>query len=281
MQKDFITIARNQLRLLGAVIILAIAFSVFSAFRAKKLYGDIWQQLGITKIKGDENIQTSFLNGYFNYYGAEKAKNILAGNRAAVARDLMIYTKQYVNSELFKKEYSKLREGARPQEPEQKIPNKEEVRKEKIAEVEKSLAESNKTIKEFPEMAKTLEPVVEMLKTTLKDYKDPNSENIEAYYQYEINEQEYRMKSYKDRLSAWEKEYPANHSQLIKERLKKFISLAKTVDFNAELKTVGDKKKFVNKTYEAKPYDWKQIYRAGKEVIEPAVAFAEEWIKEK
>ena len=129
-------------------------------------------------------------------------------------------------------------------------------------------------------MAKTLEPVVEMLKTTLKDYKDPNSENIEAYYQYEINEQEYRMKSYKDRLSAWEKEYPANHSQLIKERLKKFISLAKTVDFNAELKTVGDKKKFVNKTYEAKPYDWKQIYRAGKEVIEPAVAFAEEWIKE-
>ena len=58
------------------------------------------------------------------------------------------------------------------------------------------------------------------------------------------------------------------------------MKLAKTVDFNAELKTVYGKRKFVNPTYEAKSYDWKQIYRAGKEVIDPAVQAAEQWIKE-
>ena len=63
-------------------------------------------------------------------------------------------------------------------------------------------------------------------------------------------------------------------------RLQKFVDLAKTVDFNAELKTIDGKKKFVNTAYEYKSYEWKQIYRAGKDVIEPAVTFAEQWIKE-
>ena len=56
--------------------------------------------------------------------------------------------------------------------------------------------------------------------------------------------------------------------------------LAGTVDFSAELKMVNGKKKFVNPLYEAKAYDWKQIFRAGKEVIDPAVAFARQWINE-
>ena len=43
---------------------------------------------------------------------------------------------------------------------------------------------------------------------------------------------------------------------------------------------VNGKKKFVNPTYEGKSYNWKQIYRAGREVIEPAISFAEQWIRE-
>jgi hypothetical protein len=62
--------------------------------------------------------------------------------------------------------------------------------------------------------------------------------------------------------------------------LQKFIDLASTVDFSAELKLVNGKKKFVNPLYEAKAYDWKQVFRAGKDVIEPAMTFAQQWIKE-
>jgi hypothetical protein len=81
-------------------------------------------------------------------------------------------------------------------------------------------------------------------------------------------------------MAEWEKNYPADHRVLIRERLESFVRLARTVNFEAELKTVGNKKKFVDPKYERMPYDWKQIYRAGKEVIEPATAFAEQWIKE-
>ena len=65
-----------------------------------------------------------------------------------------------------------------------------------------------------------------------------------------------------------------------KKRLQHFVDLAKTVDFKAELKEVHGKKKFVNPTYEGKSYEWKQVFRAGKEVIVPAVSFSEQWIKE-
>jgi hypothetical protein len=280
MQRDFNTIVKNQLRLLGLFIVLTITFSVMAAFTARDMYSDIWQQLGISKLKGEENIKLSFLNGYFNYYGAEKAKNIVSGNRTEVAKDLMNYAKEYVSSEAFKKQYTKMREEARPEDLTEKLPTKEEVRKEKIAEMERSLAEANKTIKAMPEMAKTLQEVVDMLKETLKDYKDPNSQNIEAFYQGEIYEHESRIKRNQERLAEWEKDYPADHRIIIRERLQKFIGIAKKVDFSAELKTVGNKKKFVNPAYEAKPDEWKQIFRAGKEIIEPAIAFAEKWIRE-
>ena len=82
------------------------------------------------------------------------------------------------------------------------------------------------------------------------------------------------------RVARWEKEYPVDFNVKIKERLQQFLTLSATVDFDAELKQVGNKKKFVNSTYEGKSYDWKQIYRAGKDVIEPARAFAEKWLSE-
>ena len=81
-------------------------------------------------------------------------------------------------------------------------------------------------------------------------------------------------------MKEWEKNYPEDYRVMVKDRLNKFLKLARTVDFNAELKTVNGLKKFVRADYEGKSYDWKQIFRAGKEVIVPAMEFAEQWVKE-
>ena len=129
-------------------------------------------------------------------------------------------------------------------------------------------------------MAKIMQPTLDMLKKTLQEYKEPNNKYIESFYQYELRESEDRKRSYQERLARWEKEYPADFNLKIKERLQQFLTLSATVDFDAELKQVGGKKKFVNPTYEGKSYDWKQIYRAGKDVIEPARGFAEKWLLE-
>jgi hypothetical protein len=242
---------------------------------------DFWKQLGMTREQGTDGVKQSFLNGYLYYYGARNFKNIALNNRPAIARDLCQYTKQYVNSPSFKKEYEQMRVAAKPVEPENKVRGKEEIRKEKIAETEESIRKTEATIKQMgADMAKIMQPTLQVMKKTLVDYKDPNSKYIEAYYLGEKNENESRLRSYKERYARWEKEYPADYRDKVRERLHKFLELAATVDFNAELKQVGNKKKFVNPAYEAKSYDWKQVYRAGKEVIEPARQFAEQWIAE-
>ena len=266
---------------LSIVFTLLISATIFSS-HTKKHFADIWQQLGISKEDGMQNIRESFMNGYLHYYGVKNARNILANDRAAIAHDLITYSKQLVSSETFKKQYEQERNDAKPAAPDKtKAKTKEEIRKEKIDETEQAIAETEANLKKMtPDLAKTLQGVVEMYQQNLKEYKDPKSQMIELFYQGEVMDVSNSIKNYEQRVKEWEKAYPADSRLFVKARLQKFISLAKTVDFNAELKTVNGKRKFVNPTYEGKPSDWKQIYRAGKEVIDPAVQAAEQWIKE-
>ena len=264
----------------AVLILVALAgFFHFSFTTSRNMADDIWKQLGMTKEQGADGVKQSFLNGYLNYYNARNARNIALNNRAALAKDLLNYTKQYINSPGFKKEYDQLRASAKPTMDELSTLTKEDVRKEKIAETEKSIRKTEEIMKN-KDMAKVMQPTYDMLKKTLVDYKDPNSKNIENFYQYELRENENKKKSYNERLARWEKEFPVDYREKIKERLNHFLELAATVDFNAELKQVGKMKKFVNPQYEGKAYDWKQIFRAGKEVIEPARQVAEQWLKE-
>ena len=281
MQQRMLTIALIQLRILGIILLLMIPLVFLVSFKSNRVYADIWQQLGLSKEKGVENIRASFMNGYFHYYGARNARNILLGDRAAIARDLLNYTKQYVESEGFKKQYDVERRQAKPEPDTKAIKTKEEIRKERIAETEKSIRQTEENMKTMKaDMVKVLEPMLDMLKKTLKDYQDPNSQMIDLFYQGEVLQHEQRIKSYEERMKEWEKNYPEDYRVMVKDRLNKFLKLARTVDFNAELKTVNGLKKFVRADYEGKSYDWKQIFRAGKEVIVPAMEFAEQWVKE-
>lgn len=270
-----------QLKLLALAILLMMPAAFLFSFKASPVYSDIWQQLGISREKGSENIRSSFMYGYLHYYGVKNIKNLIIGDRVSIARDLMNITKEQMNSEAFRKFYEQERRQAKPQEPDVTVRTKEEIRKEKIAETEKSIRETEANLKQMkPDMAKALQPVLEMLKNNLKEFQTPESQMIELFYQGELMNNESRIKSYKEQMKNWETNYPEDHRQFIKLRLQKFLSIARTVDFNAALKEVNGKKKFVNPQYEGKPYEWKQVFRTGKEVIEPAMVFAEQWIKE-
>lgn len=280
MSEKLINLLLIKLKVTVLLFIIAlISLFSYSFTTSQHIADDFWKQLGMTKDQGTDAVKQSFLNGYLYYYGARNARNIATNNRAAIAKDLLSYTKQYAGSEAFKKEYNQFRNGAKPQAPEQKVITKEDIRKEQIAETEKSIKKTEEIMKQ-PNMKSIMQPSLDMLKKNLQDYKEPNSKMIETYYKSEVMQQEQAMESYKKRLATWEKEYPADFREKIKERLQKFLDLSATVDFNAELKQVGNKKKFVNPVYEGKGYDWKQIYRAGKESIEPARQFAEQWMKE-
>lgn len=281
MQKQNTANIIRHVRIIPAILFVLVSTATLLSFRTSVMLDNFWQQLGISKQDGTANIQQSFLGGYLQHYGANKIKNLAAGDRAAVAKDLMTYTKEYINSPTFHQAYQKVRSQSKPILNERKVRSKDEIRRERIAETEKSIRETEQNLKTMkPDMAKAIAPVLDVLKEQLKEYKNPNSQMIEYMHQGEVMNAQSEERSYQESLKRWEKEYPADPNVLIKKRLEHFIAVANTVDFTAELKTANGKKKFVKAEYEGKSDEWKQMYRAGKDVILPAVSFAKQWLSE-
>lgn len=276
----------NKIQLEGASVFAAVIFSIvllisLFSFRTKKYADDFWKQLGMSQKSGDESIKESFLQGYMYNYGARAAKNIAAGDRAAVTKDLLAYTKQFVSTDAFKKEYAKSREGAKPLEPQKKTPRtKEEIRKQMIEDLKKSIAEAEKNMSNYAgDLKKTMQELIDSQKEQMKEYEKPDNEIIGIMEQGEKMAVDNDLKNYQQKIKEWETSYPENVNGFIKKRIQQYLDIVKTVDFSAQLKESGGTKKFVNPTYERKDNDWKKVYRAGKEVNDVARQFATDWIK--
>lgn len=268
---------------LQAFVLICIAgFAVFGllSFKTMNRYTDLWGQLGVSKERGTASIKESFLNGYF-YYSGRNIKNILAGDRAAVAKDLLAYTKEYVNTEAFAKDYEASRQWSKPVLPEA-AKTEAVIRQKFIDDAKKGVGNLEKLLKTTTDasMKKSLQEALEQTKQSLKDYEDPNSEMIKMAVQGAQNQYDYRLKAYQEQIKAWEEHTPAGVKALIKVRLQQLLKVTRDVDFNAQLTGRDGKKVFVNKEYEAKPAEWKMAFRAGKEVTSTVRAFATEWLKE-
>ena len=267
-------------KLLQTAALLLTCAILFSFRYSTRFTDDLWKQLGISQKEGTDKIKNSFLFGYLEHYGVRNLKQIAAGNRAALAGELLKYSKEYVNSPAFRNEYENQRIASRPIEPEKFTRTKEDIRKEKVEEMKKSISGAEETIKKMPEMEKALRPTVDLLHKTLKDYQDPNSKMIENMFQYEVYSYKDRVERYKQDLKKWEEENPADYKIRLRKYLARYLELASTVDFNAELTEKGGKKYFVNSAYEGKADDWKLVFRAGKEVYTVTRPFAEQWLRE-
>jgi len=272
---------RTYLPLWTLVILLSAGF-LFSSYKSRQAVDDIWKALGISREAGTDGIKNSFLHGYLYYYGARNAKNIVLNNRKAIAQDLLAYTKQYISSPIFKKQYEDLRKGAQPQQPATvKLRTIEEIQKEEIAKTEKSIKDTEKTLKEMSaDMAKSMQPILDMQKQNLKEYQNPRNPLFATIQQSEKYQQEDEQRRYQENMEFWKKNYPENINQFIADKLQKMLNATKGIDYNAALVEKYNKKRFVNPAYEAKNTEWKQGFRAGKEVTETARTFAQQWLEE-
>ncbi len=261
-------------------IIVIISLFLLSFKIAEKRAEDFWKQLGMTQQQGSEKIKTSFMYGYVNLWGAKNAKNIVAGNRAAVAQDLLNYTKTYLNSAAFKDAYAKEKAKAKPTAPEIETVSKEAIRKQQIDDLKKGIKNTQELMKTIPSMEKDGRKSIEDMEKSIKEYEKPDNEIINLLYQGEVERQKMKQKDYENDLVKWEENYPQNPQKKISGYLKKYLSIANTVDFDAALTEKYNKKVFVKKEYEYKSSDWKMIFRAGKEVYNVTKPFAEQWLKE-
>ncbi len=273
----------NQLIICLRVCVIAFVLAVLSlflfSFTVHKFGDDFLKQLGITKSAADEKITGSILGGYLDAYGVKNAKNIATGNRAAIAKDLLTYTKQYVKGVAFVKQYSALKESRKPQLNKTQAP--EEMQRETIASYKKSVTDMEATVKTADASMKPIfEKVLIDAGKQLKEAEDPNNKSFVSYkknYPELVNS---NKQNYEKQLADWENEYPSNHLLFVKKRLQQFLDETKDIDFAAELTVKNGKKIFVNRAYESKGNRWKMAFRAGKEVVEPARAFVQQWMEE-
>lgn len=268
-----------QLRICIALFILVLLSFILFSFTINKNADDFLKQLGLSKTGADEKIVQGILGGSIDTYGLKNAKNIALGNRAAVAKDILVYTKQYANSQAFIKNYNELRNSYKPEF--NKVKTVEEMRQDNIAAYQKGVKDMEEIVRKADA---SLKPVYEKSladgRKQLKDAEDPNNK---VYVRYAKGYEElvkHNQQGYNRLLAEWEAAYPSNHLLFVKKRLEQFLIETAGIDFAAELTTMNGKKIFVNPVYESKGNRWKMAFRAGKGVITTARTFAQQWISE-
>lgn len=279
MSTKSLQIVARLLKIQLVLCLLALLSISTISFTSLRLADDFLQQLGISKSEADKKIANSILGGYVNLYGVSTAKNIALGNRSAVTRELLTYTKKYIQSEAFKKEYLALKNQHKPEQP--KIQSPEEMQAEMVRQYRKSVADMEATVKNSDAANKPIfEKVLADSRKTLAEAESPNNPMIANYrknYQQALKSNE---ESYAASLARWEKEYPSNPLAFVQKRLEAFLDYTKDIDFSAALVTKNGKQVFVNPAYERQNNYWKMGFRAGKEVVEPARTFVQQWLTE-
>lgn len=280
MKQPSLKILIVRLRICITVLLAVIVSLFLFSFTIRKMNDDFLKELGIQKTDADQKISNSILGGYLDAYGLKNAKNIALGNRASVAKDLLVYTKQYLGSAAFKKEYEVLKQNNKP-ESIKKPETPEEMRASMIKLAKQFVEQSEAYVKNATsDTKKIFEDNLASAKKNLKDAEDPNNKNIKAYTQNYAELVKSFEASNQARLKEWEAKYPSNQQLFVKVRLEQFLEETKDIDFAAQLTDKAGKKIFVNKDYERKGNRWKMAFRAGKEVVETARNFVQEWVNE-
>jgi hypothetical protein len=273
------SLRQSAIHLLIISLLLSILAVSLISFRTGQVYTDFLKQLGITKGEANEKIANSLLGGSIDYYGLRNLKNIALNDRAAIAKELSAYAKQYVNSPEYIKQYLALKESNKPEA--MKVETPEELRSNTIKRAREAVQEMEESLKKAPsDMKSIFEKTLEAARQNLKNAEDPNSKYLKSYTQNFPTLEKQMKQSYDNAIKSWEARYPANHLLFVKGRLQEFLTATRDIDFNAQLTTRNGIKYFVNPDYERKDNRWKMAFRAGKPAIDVARSFAEQWTSE-
>ena len=192
-----------QLSVVSGIAVCSLSVLFLFSFTTKQLAADFLQQLGITKTTANEKIGNGFLGGSFDAYGIKNLKNIPAAARVTLTKEIAAYSKQYVQSAAYIKQYNELRNQHKPEF--KAIQTPEEMQKESVAQYKKSVAEMDQSVKTADA---TMKPVFEKVladaKKQLKEAEDPNNKYVANYRKnYEAAVQQNKS-GYDQQFARWE-----------------------------------------------------------------------------
>ena len=226
-------------------------------------------------------IVDSFTNGFFPAYPNAKAYRAASvASRVAFVKEGMAWVKGYTETAAFKAEYDKHRASAKPETSQSKGTPDDQYNK-MLADQRKQLDEMKKNVSTMSaDLQKQMQPAIQQMEASIEKLaKDPQMAAMmkQGIAQSAANDEESARKD----MADYERRYPADPKVLIARRLREFLDESKAVNYDAALVAgSGGKMRFADQQYESKPDRWKMYYRAGKEPMEAARAFAADWLRQ-
>lgn len=267
--------------LMAVVMVITALF----AFKTIKRYIDVFNELGISQSEANEWIIDNFQSGSLFFSATAQMRNLTPTKKAEVVKALGDHIRAQVESPAFALKYNEKRESEKPTGGVPEWFNVEEKLQTYIENLEYDVNGIEQELKKASGNTKTqLEAALKEAKTTIKVLKDTNDPNYKKYFEKflddELPEEDRKIakEQIQSDLSFWNKEFPPTVKELIKKRLKEFLDITATIDFNAKLEKRGGRFYFVDPNLEAKDENWKRLFRAGKETILPARAYAQQWL---
>jgi hypothetical protein len=245
--------------------------------------GDILQQLGVKRDDASTAVVEAFADGGVNYSLVERPfKAATPALRATMVEQVLVWTKGYVSSPQFGKQYVAWRERQKPQKPDD-LPTADEELAKIDAERKAHLDELKKSIAMFPaEHRAVAEEAYRAAVAAYKDSDTPQQRQMmrRMFQEGRDAEQNANQLRYEQAVRNWSDKHPPTHEGLIKLRLREFLATTANVDFDAKLVTSSGIRRFADPEYEKKPWEWKLAFRTGREPTERARAFAQAWLNE-
>lgn len=281
-------------KIIFSALILLIFIGIV-AFKRLQHYADVFATLGVSKEEATEWISENMISGALYMVLTDQMKNLSKEKRGEVVKSLGDYIKTYVQSPEFAEKYrAKREEELALAFGDQSGPSKEEMLQNFIETMQNNEKMQLEVIKTASGKSKVeMEMYLKEIRRILSILKDPKHPSFNKVFS-EMKEEQYpslqnmkiddpeEAKAAAEEQKKYRKEmeeaYPPTAKQMVAKRLKEFIDLAETVDFNAKLEKRGNKYYFVDAKYEMKDPDWKKLFRCGKETIIPARAYAQQWL---
>lgn len=263
----------------GIVVVLGFA-GCLAVLRA----ADVLRDLGLKEADARQSVVEAINSGNVNWWPASKAfKAAASAARAGLVTGALTWARTYTESAEFTTAYEKVRQNEKPEALKLKSAA-EEIAKQK-AQLEEGIAQAKKTLAEPPaglppEILKAVRDGSEgALKSLTAQLADLDTPKTKAMWSQNIDsENKSDQDSYERSMKQWEARYPQDPKPLLATRLQQFLDQSAGVDFGASLVPCGSKQCFADKTYQKKSQDWKLCYRAGKEPVDAARAFATTWL---
>ncbi len=261
-----------------ALVVLAVAAAAGTA--AAQGQADVLTQLGVNPAGAREAVVETLASGSAYNDAAFRAFKALAPSvRAAVVKAGLAWIKAYTATPEFKADYAKYRDGQKPKPPDA-VPSVDEFLKKQRQDMEKQAAEMRQAAAGMDAATKkTLEDGIKQMTAQIEAMEKDPAQRAQVKAMLDAQREENKARS-EEALAEWNKRTPSDPKTLIADRIREFLETSADVDFTAKLVKSGSLMRFANEDYEAKSPQWKLCFRAGKEAVAAARAFAQSWLAE-